>query len=87
MDFSEPIAGEMGFSADPVEEQLTDAAQAIVDGIAQIAQLQQQALMLQAQQLQMMSALAQSIGAKRRVVRDETGRVIGSEIEGTNGRV
>lgn len=87
MNFNEPIQGE----ADPLPgefddvddggDDLTGAAQAIVDGIAQMIGLQQQTL-------QMLGVLAQQIGAgatlKRRVVRDEAGRVVGSEpvIEG-----
>lgn len=71
MDFSNPIPGELDDG-----DELSSAAQSIMDGISALIQLQQQ-------QLQMMAVLAQqmqAVGAARRVVRDETGRVIGSEL-------
>ncbi len=87
MNFNEPIQGE----ADPLPgefddvddggDDLTGAAQAIVDGIASMIATQQQ-------MLQMLAVVAQQVGAgatlKRRIVRDESGRVVGSEpvIEG-----
>lgn len=58
-----------------------DLGQVMVQALQQLAQMQQQ-------QMQMMAMLAQQIEAaamvRRRVVRDETGRVVGSEpvIEG-----
>lgn len=58
-----------------------DLGQVMVQALQQLAQMQQQ-------QMQMMAALMQQIEAaamvRRRVVRDEAGRVVGSEpvIEG-----
>lgn len=86
MNFNEPLPGEMEplpGEFDDVEggDDLSSAAQSIVDGIAAMIGLQQQTL-------QMLGVLAQQIGAgatlKRRVVRDAAGRVVGSEpvIEG-----
>ncbi len=86
MNFKEPIQGEadpLPGEFDDVEggDDLTGAAQAIVDGIAAMIATQQQ-------MLQMLAVVAQQVGAgatlKRRIVRDESGRVVGSEpvIEG-----
>lgn len=71
MDFSDPIAGELG-----EDDELVGAADAILERLDAMLAMQRehmQALGLLAQQMQM-------IGAARRVVRDDTGRVIGSEL-------
>lgn len=77
MEFSEPIAGEMAFGeVDAAEEQLVGAAEAIIerlDALIAQQQMQQQMLAMLAQQLQA------GFTAKRVVLRDESGRVIGSE--------
>lgn len=84
MDFNNPIVGELdyanelsdaGFDADP-DEQLEGVAEAIIGRLDALVAMQQQ----QAQVLAVLAQQMQMIGAARRVVRDETGRVIGSEL-------
>ena len=66
MDISQPMPGEQG------EDEFDDAAQTIVDGIAQLIQLQQQ-------QLQLLAMLAQHMALPKRIVRDANGRAMGVE--------
>ena len=66
MDLNNPIPGEMG------DDELQDAAQAIVDGISTLIAMQQQ-------QLQLLAMLAQQLGSPKRIVRDANGRALGVE--------
>lgn len=66
MDFAEPIDGEFP------EDEMVDAAQAIMDGITTLIALQQQ-------QLQIMAVLTQQLSRPKRIVRDAAGRALGVE--------
>ena len=66
MDLNNPIPGEMG------DDEVQDAAQAIVDGISTLIAMQQQ-------QLELLAMLAQQLGSPKRIVRDANGRALGVE--------
>jgi len=73
VNFSEPIAGELG------DDEMVGAAEAIVERLDALLQLQMQQAQLLAQQGQILGMLAQQLTAPKRVVRDEQGRISGVE--------
>lgn len=77
MNLNEPIAGEF----DEVDDELVGAAEAILSRLDTL-------IAAQAQQAQVLMALAQQMSAltlPKRVVRDETGRIVGVEPVQVNG--
>ena len=77
MNLDEPIAGEF----DEVDDELVGAAEAILERLDALIAAQAQ----QAQMLMVLAQQLQGLGAPKRVVRDETGRIVGVEPVQVNG--
>lgn len=70
----------------PLDDEFSELDDGLVNVAEQLLSSMDQLIALQQQQIQMMAILSQQVqafmAAPRRVIRDETGRVIGAQIEG-----